>query len=310
MSPSITRASINSEFAGHDEGPGPFEKDLVKGICGCLVVNKDQTGHIHLSYDKHQCLEAVHGLVAGETIGRDRPVSDSGTSFPLEAKLEPIRGVDWQSRLQRKDIDLYIGTLTKAAAREKGVGDVQGSQGFQPGMKFSTGYLGYRSELLIDPSDVCSGIKCLADQLARVCALEGSTNLQLADMLTQTSGLDNLKVVAFPSPAEMEGAYEKGEIRAVLIDDVLKSDMGLEHARVLDELFSQPGWSQYLNSYIGDKAEQFAIAVGPDLGASTSNESHSPSLLARIEFWERDSRVPADDPEFFVSWQAYITATL
>lgn len=76
--------------------------------------------------------------------------------------------------------------------------------------------------------------------------------------------------------------------------------MGLERAKVLDELFSQPGWRQYLHSYIGDKIEQFAIAVGPDLGASVEDELQFPGLLSRIAFWARISHVRDEDPEFFV----------
>src|SRR5260370_40419962 len=98
----------------------------------------------------------------------------------------------------------------------------------------------------------------------------------------------------------MESAYEKGEIRAVLIDNVLKADIGLEHARILDDLFSQPGWKQYLRSYIGDDKEQFAIAVGLDLGASEAHQSRWRRLLSSFEPSAQTSVNSEEDAAFFV----------
>jgi hypothetical protein len=293
---------VNAEFAGSDDGPGPFELDLVRGIAGCLVIGKDETRNIHVGYDKGQCVSAVHALIAGPTIGGAPPLRDTGRAFPLEAKFERIRGVDWKDKLQSKDIDLYIGTLTKAVAREEGADDAQTSQWHHAGMKFSTGYLQYSSQLLVDSTDACANIKCLADQLARIGALEGSTNLKLANTLIQTSGLGTLKVVAFQSPADIESAHEKGEIRAVLIDNVLKPEMGLEHARILTDLSSQPGWKQYLRSYIGEKREQFAIAVGLDLGASKDEHHQSlwEGLLRTLESSAQASGKSEEDASFFV----------
>jgi len=116
--------------------------------------------------------------------------------------------------------------------------------------------------------------------------LADTTNLQLALRLSADSPLDRLRLVTFKTPSDLERAYESREIRAVVIDSVLRPELGMTDTRALPDMCSMPGWAAYLKDDIGSRQEQFAIAV-----ATNGTAGASKSLVTPIDSALRNETV-------------------
>jgi hypothetical protein len=259
-----------------DNKIGQYERNVIEGVTRCLIVkgntvlssgirgNKDdmpQDSKYTLEYDSSRCIsthDSVHNTTAAVT--------------PFYVNTGDK---DWASALQSGDVDVYIGTLTKAIARQK-----------DSRVIFSDGYLDYTSEFLVEKSDNCRNITCLANLDAKVGVLADTTNLQLALRLSADSPLDRLRLVTFKTPSDLERAYESREIRAVVIDSVLRPELGMTDTRALPDMCSMPGWAAYLKDDIGSRQEQFAIAV-----ATNGTAGASKSLVTPIDSALRNETV-------------------
>lgn len=231
---------------GSDGKPTGFEIDLVKMLVkGCLV--EDARG-IH--YDREQCTKAVR-------VGTPPPQSQ------LDVRIVPIpTGTDWKDELQRRNIDLYVGALTRAKKREHG--DIM----------FTDGYLTYETELLVDKNESCPDIVCLAGESKKIGVVENSTNEWLAGALKQERELDRLKIVPYRSFPDLENAFEKQDVDAVITDGVMRSTMGLIEPRKLTDLKKRDGWEKYLgdNNFIGYQREEFGMAVVSDIDTDPAKD--------------------------------------
>ena len=77
--------------------------------------------------------------------------------------------------MQRRNLDLYLGTITRARSREKG--DIH----------FTTGYLAFESKLLTNSQQGITAIGTLNDEEKVIGALENSPNEWLAEEIGRAS---------------------------------------------------------------------------------------------------------------------------
>jgi ABC-type amino acid transport substrate-binding protein len=242
-----TRFVQNIPFTrvGADGQPTGFDMDLIRVIVErCLLDDPDKG----IRYDHSECDKGVSEFLESTTNG-----AYYASANHFRTTIVPIPpGIDWVEKLQARNIDLYIGSVTRAKEREHG--DVS----------FTSGYLNYDTEALVDKSESCTTIQCLASKRSTIGVVESTTNSWLANELRKDGKLADLRIRSYKSFPDLEGAFERQEVAGVITDGIMASTMGLNEPKTLSELKNNRGWSAYLKDHIGYPQEQFAIAVVSD----------------------------------------------
>jgi ABC-type amino acid transport substrate-binding protein len=221
---------------GTNNGPEEFYQRLGNYLVGCLKYN----GGI-VKYDS----EACQALRSGS---RDTPSSGLAAAFVPIYTIRDVPG-----NLLRKNIDLYVGPYTIARARQT------------KGMDFSTGYMAYRTELLVHDWEECTSLECLAMKNAALGVVAYSSNLWLAHSLRHYDArLSFLNLVSYATRAELIKALEQNNIDAILIDATALSGTETKDTKELLGLRNAPGWKNYVRQYIGNQTLEYGVAVGTD----------------------------------------------
>jgi ABC-type amino acid transport substrate-binding protein len=241
---------------GHDGTVTGFDVNLIRTLVEqCLVLNKTAKPLPTLIFDPVRCNSYTKSLSTQQALTAHAP--PCSPSVQLCVTLVPIqKWGDWQSALKRKEIDLFIGAVTAATAREKS------------GILFTTGYLNYSSHIFGHAADVLTAHSDLRSWLSsprKIGVIESSTNEYLLNQLMKDRDLKKLKLTerlerhAFSSFPAMEHAMDRGELDAVLIDETF-----VEHDdwKPIGGLRGTSAWEDYRKSYLGRyQDEQVAIAV-------------------------------------------------
>jgi ABC-type amino acid transport substrate-binding protein len=244
---------------GSDGKPAGFEMDLIQAIIQeCIVRRIDKDANAAIVYDNTGCKRRIDEDISRFTLGdskrsegseRPRTVLCETGDCPLHARIIELRLDDnWQTKLRDRNLDLYLGTLTRAKSREKG--DV----------RFTSGYLAYDSELLTNNEEGDRGLEILKENKT-VGVLENSTNQWLADELHKD--FPKLSIRQFSSLAALEGAFEQKEIDLVVVDDILQWSKRRKDL-VVKGLQKSNAWTRYMR-LLGYPAEKFGIAVADDV---------------------------------------------
>jgi ABC-type amino acid transport substrate-binding protein len=232
--------SLSFTRIGSSGIPEGFDLDLATFLVNCLAQDPSGT------------LEYIPSRCAPTSVRRTGEFEGDGLTGPV-AEIVPIRSrTEAMDRLQSKDIDLYIGSCTKAVARER------------DDVRFTKGYLRYKTELLVRKGEECETLKCLDGKNASVGTIAGSSSMWLANAVKKADRLQHLKVVPYATVPELDRNFEQGNVTAVIVDGTIKTRMRISDLRALHDLQQSSGWQKYLGEYIGDGKEQFGIAVGTD----------------------------------------------
>jgi ABC-type amino acid transport substrate-binding protein len=257
-----TRFVQNLPFTRLDASgkPSGFDMDLIRIIVERCLTDDPQKG---IRYDYNECDRGVSDFLDNNT-----KVAHYTPADHFHVKIVPVPpGVDWLEKLQSRNIDLYIGSVTRAKEREHG------------GVAFTSGYLTYSSEALVNKSEACDTLPCLARKKSKIGVVDSTTNAWLADELIKDDKAAGLQIVTYNSFPELESAFERQEIVGVITDGVMASTMGLNEPKELRDLKKNGGWSTYLQDHIGYPREQFAVAVASDADQSAPS---SDSLLEAL----------------------------
>jgi hypothetical protein len=267
----IVRVGTNFEqdthFSRRDEGGHEvgFDISLVRTLVeGCLELTESG-----IRYSASECAKAV---AAARAANFKDGIADS-TCRPFDSptklcvKFVPVGSWGkWQSILKRKEIDLFIGSVTRAAARERA------------GIVFTDGYLNYQTKLYVHKTDLVRRPLALSNWLSKdrvVGVIESSTNEYLLDHLIEEdfkSTLDKKsKLHKFPvrSYPALESAMERGDLDGIIIDDSFVSKKQTDWVTIPD-LVKTNAWQTYTSEYVGPQpdggapAEQIAIATIQD----------------------------------------------
>jgi hypothetical protein len=169
-------------------------------------------------------------------------------AFPtVEAGLAAVR---------RKEVDVFIGAVTKAAEREK------------EGLRFTDGYYTFRSALYAHDRQ---SLEDWAQIPRSIGVIANSTNHWLATALSgEASFGSNLTITAFPSYWALKNSFEDREIDGLLIDSVLGNELlqtkdvgsATSHYK-LTGLEQTSAWQEYYKR-LGYESEEFAIAIASE----------------------------------------------
>jgi ABC-type amino acid transport substrate-binding protein len=253
-----TTSSVNLKFSsldtdGNHQG---YDIDLIRLLVeGCLSVDgkvaplqHNRNGDAAIIFDDDRCDLAERSYTHKGYVPDQHQLRVIFKSFPSVAE-----GLD---AVSRKEIDVFVGSLTKAQERENDA------------LIFTDGYCSFDSALYAH----AAGEEQLGEWLKidrQVGVIDNSTNHWLATLLAAEFQFpDKLTIVAFPSFPALLSAFERREVDGVLVDDVLSEDLyesrninagrrDVYRVRGLDET---PAWQAYL-ARLGAPREQFAIAV-------------------------------------------------
>jgi hypothetical protein len=250
-------------------------------IEGCLEFRVDHKLH----YSKSRCTAYIsshrHPLVITSRTHNCAPNDD----HPC-VELVPIdKWGSYPSAVKRKEVDLFLGTATRAAMKERS------------GLRFTRGYFAIHTEIYGHAQDVGEPPVNLSKWLERdrdIGAITGSTNsFVLDDLLKEVSSSSkrnkpSLRKVEFDSFPSMEAAMDKGELDGLIIDDafVQRPDWAK-----LSGLTGTNAWSSYLSNYICGDREEYATAVAVD--------DRDQSLYAAVEEALKDGVVTRDNLALF-----------
>ncbi len=170
---------------------------------------------------------------------------------------------EWRSALSRKEIDLFVGGVTAAEARE---GD---------GIRFLSSYREFETRVYVNKADLADADTSLSRWLVHrrvVGVIENSSNDILMGKLLlrycpsrrvlsgETCKLDRKPFSSFPS---MDQAMDRGEIDGVLIDETFVDRNEWQPLRSLRSSDPTP-WKAYEQSFLGYQGSEklaFPIAV-------------------------------------------------
>ena len=251
-----TTSSDNVRFSTLDaEGSSSgHDIDLIRVLLeGCVSLSSDGS-EIH--YDSAACNTAASAYTSYSI-----PVYES-SHRGLHVRIKSFPSVDsGLAALTRKQIDVFIGSVTKAVERENDK------------VLFTDGYYRFKSALYVHSLRGSEDLFHWARGPRSLGVVKNSTNHWLASALASDSRFETkLSVVAFSSYSMLREAFERQDVDGVLIDSVLGGD--LPDATVVSGLEKTAAWNDYLNR-IGYEAEEFAIAVADDPHHQDDNVWHS-----------------------------------
>jgi hypothetical protein len=169
----------------------------------------------------------------------------------LHVRVRPFQSVNaGLAALARKEIDVFIGSVTKAVERENDK------------VLFTDGYYPFASALYVHSIRERERFSQWTKVPRLLGVIQDSTNHWLASALASDSEFETkLSVVTFPSYSTLKEAFERQQVDGVLVDSVLGEDM--PDAVEVDGLDKTEAWKEY-HERIGYKEEEFAIAVASD----------------------------------------------
>jgi ABC-type amino acid transport substrate-binding protein len=244
--PSFSGRDISSRSIGHDI-------DLIEIlVTGCIT--GDLSAGI-VKYNKARCAAKVESY---RTQCGPQSARHSEECFSvlhcsrdeLCAKIIPFdSAADGLRALREKDIDVFVGSLTRAEARQE-----------EYGLRFSSGYFSYHTQLY---ARATNGSISLTEWLTKprlVGVVAESTNNLLATELASDDAVDGkLSVVAFRSVPELKNAVDQGDVDGVFLDDTLgRRVAGLSPINGINKTLA---WSRYRSALGFDRTETFGIAV-------------------------------------------------
>jgi ABC-type amino acid transport substrate-binding protein len=254
---------------GSSEG---FEIDLIRTIIEKCIVRKggvsDTRGRLKpiIHYDEPRCSYEVGRMTSISERASQRPPSACEISdCALHSRfIELGSGDDWAVKLQRRNLDIYAGTLTRAKGRE--AGDTH----------FTTGHLGYESKLLTNTGEQGTEIKKVATKSEKIGAIQNSTNQWLAEELCKD--YSKLSVQPYTSFSDLEKAFEQGEIGLAIVDGVVVHRMG-GNRTVVSGLQKTAAWGRYMKTL--GYPEEFGFAVADDTQGDDGASNRDPSELRK-----------------------------
>lgn len=256
---------------GADGSPAGFEIDLIRTILEECVVRARDTGGKQgprIQYDANRCHDKV-GLITGvisEPAANRQPWACERSDCALHSRfIELGSGDDWRDEMQRRNLDSYVGTLTRAKEREHG--DIH----------FTAGYLAYESELLTNTGEEGSEIKKVATHSGEIGVIQNSTNQWLAEALHEE--YPKLSVHLFSSSTALESAFEQREVGLAVVDGVVVQRMGGDRT-VVNGLQKTAAWNRYM-ARIGYPTEKFGFAVADDIQRNDGTSKIDPSELRK-----------------------------
>jgi ABC-type amino acid transport substrate-binding protein len=278
----------NGEHVGHDV-------DLVQLLVeGCLLINRDV-----VTFHDAGCQDAVADYKSfvdncrreASSVGTTRRTNvDRGSCREANEQYEnkqrlrrgepgrltvrfkpfPTVGAGLEA-LSRKEIDLFIGSLTKAQDRENDA------------VVLTDGYYPFRSKLCAHTVQEAANLKKWLASPRRIGVINNSTNHWFATLLSAETGFENkISVVAFDSFPLLQSAFEEREVDAVLVDGVLlpellepdQSAVQTNSQAKNHTLTNQDVWvikgledtsaSKSYHARLGSEGEEFSIAVATD----------------------------------------------
>ncbi|HZT32563.1 MAG TPA: transporter substrate-binding domain-containing protein [Bryobacteraceae bacterium] len=249
----------NFSRRGPDGQPEGFDISLARAIVeGCLALDRHAGA---LDFKEPRCADYVRRLRSDP-----RPPPPAGGPESVSVQFVPVgRWGDWLSMLKRKEIDAFIGSVTRARGRERS------------GVTFTRGYFPYQTEIYTI-ADIASPHVTLSSWLTRrrtIGVIENSTNDWLAGCLTQAYGKETVTTLRFPSYPALESAMDRGDIDGLIIDGTFVSGS--------KAWTSLAGWKEtpaYRSCYLADPnhvgfpREELAIATAID-GQDQADPDHA-----------------------------------
>lgn len=222
------------------------------------------------------CLSIKAGRLFESCTGSPFPISRQGIDPICPAPgsadnvcaefVETHKWENWETALSRKEIDIFVGSVTRARYRER------------EGVGFSRGYLTYRTRLYTHRSDRAQSLTSWLSLKRTVGVIKGTSNETLLEAIRAhlpIAGLrDKIRVQSFASFPQMEDAMDLGQIDGVLIDEIF---VERENWTPLADAIPPAAWRNYQGSFLGHEQEQIAIAVAQEDAANSG-----PSLLSLI----------------------------
>lgn len=255
-----TTYSGNRHFSrvAQDGSQQGYDIDLIRLLtAGCLKVEVDE-----VVFDATRCYNSI--AVYEDTGGIPKYPQQPVLQFiPYPSVAEGLMA------LRRKEIDVFIGSVTAAVGREN------------EGVVFTDGYFDFESSLYAFSSSprARNRVETLAEwahSKRSIGVIENSTNHWLATYLAAEPSLNqNFSIVAFPSYATLATAFRRRVVDGVLVDNTLGVDLAAISPSMVTEvqgLDRTSAWSEY-HKRIGKGHEHLAIAVATAVSPPTAGPS-------------------------------------
>jgi ABC-type amino acid transport substrate-binding protein len=290
-----TTYSDNIKFShlNEDGSQAGYDIDLIRLLVeGCISKARGQDGIANLVFDPTECYQAA---VDYEDRGHgEMPFSPrSRRNQPRVAIISYASVDDGLAALTRKQIDVFIGSVTSAVQRAS------------DGVVFTEGY--YQFDTSLYAHRYSSRLSQRSQEYGNwisekrsIGVIENSTNHWLATSLAADPSVEQkLSIVAFPTYGAMASAFERRAVDGVLMDNVLGCE--LRKAEIPGAIVEIGGldrtsaWAQY-HERLGAKHEHFAIAVATDfVPMQGSNiERKEKRVDEAIKEWMNQKEVPND----------------
>jgi ABC-type amino acid transport substrate-binding protein len=209
-----------------------------------------------LHYRQSDCIEYIGARLAQE------PTTCVPDEVHVCATFVPIaKWGAYPAAVKRKEVDLFLGTVTRATARERS------------GLRFTHGYVTFHTQLYGHSTDVEPSQTRIIEWLSRdrdIGVIRGSTNEYVLDRLIdeyapqKTHHLSVFHKKPFDSFPAMEAAMDRGELDGVIIDDVFVERSDWAPVPGLTRTYA---WRRYKADFLHtseDGEEEYAIAVAID----------------------------------------------
>jgi ABC-type amino acid transport substrate-binding protein len=270
-----TSFSDNEHFSTVDSRgrPSGHDIDLIRLLVeGCISISEEGD---EIRYDAPKCYASA---AAYRDAGQLPPANNKKNS--LRVAIKPFPSLDvGLAALTRKEIDLFIGSITKATERENET------------ILFTDGYCKFRTAVYAHALEGETNLNQWARSNRKIGVIQNTTNHWLATALTSEEPFQTkLSIVAFPSFASLKTAFERHTVDGVLVDNILGK---LHEWKELDGLDQTTAWTKY-HERIGFEAEQFAIAVSNDGHRSKETVNHRLRSYFRQLFNMRDTSEDSD----------------
>jgi ABC-type amino acid transport substrate-binding protein len=274
-----TNLEQNTQFARRKDGdPWGFDISLVRWLIeGCTQV-KDVGG----KNGQRLAPNLDAGCKAGPPATTQNRKCEAAPSngHPAHLCVEFVgvpRWSAWQDALRRKDIDVFVGGTTAAAARE-------GS-----GLYFTPGYLWFNSRLYLHERDFTnpnSGIGPWLTRVRKVGVIESSSSLVLLQEIKKEydsdSGPTRIEPKEYSSYPGLEAAMDRGEIDGMIVDDTFVSRHPDWKSFALKTLEPE-AFARYAANFLGKwKDEQISMAVAVDEEGRSSSDGSLLALLSQL----------------------------
>jgi ABC-type amino acid transport substrate-binding protein len=254
--PSFSGMDSSSRHVGHDI-------DLIKILVeGCMEMSASSKRVVYAATACGNTIQAYNQNCeerSSSMCSEFMTKLDHEAGLAVEFRLFSSAG-DGLEALAMKSVDVFVGSLTRAEARQEIYN-----------IRFTRGYYEFDSKLYgrhIPEHTTIDNWLAPKDRLVGV--VENSTNNWLAtELATETINDHVISVVTFKSVPELESAFEGGEVDGVLMDNMLNPDAsGMIE---IDNLKKLTAWSNFRSRLGFDKKESFAIAVAAEKDESLKN---------------------------------------